>query len=201
MSSKRIPIGEIRGKLKIVHYIDNNLYECECVNCGNIVITDSKILNPSNIKKRCIQCKKCHTGREMHGQKGTRLYRIWVSMKNRENNHDGQRPNYEGKCMCDDWKISFTKFYDWAISNGYNDNLTIDRIDNNKGYTPDNCRWSTPTQQIRNRSNTLLIEYQGVKKPLIEWCEILNLNYNTTWTRLHKYHWTVEKAFQKGDII
>lgn len=99
----------------------------------------------------------------MHGQKGTRLYRIWVSMKNRENNHDGQRPNYEGKCMCDDWKISFTKFYNWAISNGYNDNLTIDRIDNNKGYTPDNCRWVTPTQQIRNRSNTLLIEYQGVK--------------------------------------
>lgn len=101
--------------------------------------------------------------------------------------------------LCE-WKNSFTKFYDWAISHGYNDNLSIDRIDNNKGYSPENCRFATPTQQVRNRSNTLHITYKGETKPLMEWCEILNLNYNTTWTRMHKYHWSAEKAFTKGVI-
>ena len=103
-----------------------------------------------------------------------------------------------GKKMCNEWKNSFTKFYNWAISNGYQSNLTIDRIDNNKGYSPNNCHWATHKEQVRNRSNTLHITYKGETKPLVEWCEILNLNYNTTWSRLKKNKWTVEKAFMKG---
>lgn len=201
MSSKRIPIGSIRGILKVIQHLDNNLYLCECTQCGNRVEVNWRKLSPHEIEHHCIQCENCHVGREMHGQKGTRLYRIWNAIKNRENNHDGTRPTYTGKYMCDDWKNSFTKFYKWAISNGYNDNLTIDRIDNNKGYEPNNCRWATSKQQVRNRCNTKHVTYKGETKPLAEWCEILNLNYNTTWTRLHKYHWSVEKAFLKGEIL
>lgn len=156
IGAKRIPTGEIRGILKVIKHLHNNLYLCECVKCG--------------------------------------------AMKNRENNHDSTKPTYKGKKMCDEWKNSFTKFYDLAISHGYNDNLSIDRIDNNKGYSPENCRFATPTQQVRNRSNTLHITYKGETKPLMKWCEILNLNYNTTWTRMHKYHWSAEKAFTKGVI-
>lgn len=200
MCSKRIPIGSIRGILKVLQYTDDNLYLCECIKCGNIVKVNSRLLNPSNIEKHCIQCIKCYVGKEFHGKKNTRLYRIWSQMKNRENNHDGQRPTYVGKLMCAEWKNSFMNFYNWAISNGYADNLTIDRIDNNKGYEPTNCRWATATQQVRNRSNTLLINYQGKTKPLAEWCELLGLDYNTTWTRLHRYKWSSEKAFTKGVI-
>ena len=201
MCSKRIPIGSIRGILKVLQYTEDNLYLCECIKCGNIVKVESKLLTPSNIKKHCIQCKSCYTGKEFHGQKGTRLYTIWQAMKSRENNHDGQRPTYAGKLICQDWKNSFISFYNWAISNGYDDKLTIDRIDNNKGYSPDNCRWATPKQQIRNRSNTSIVEYKGETKPLAEWCELLGLNYNTTWIRLHRYKWSIEKAFTKGVII
>lgn len=196
-----LPTGGMRGKLKILYRLHNTAertYLCKCMECGAFVEVNPKILIPSNIKKKCIQCVHCHNGAERHGLTKTRLYRVWVGMKNRENNHDKQRPTYKGKTMCKEWKNSFIKFKEWALLNGYQDNLTIDRIDNDKGYSPSNCRWATPKQQVRNRSNTKLITYKGETKPLMEWCEILNLNYNTTWTRLSKYKWTIEKAFEKG---
>lgn len=200
IGAKRIPTGEIRGILKVIKHLHNSIYLCECAKCGAIHEVQSRLLSPREIKHKCIQCHNCHEGTERHGLTDSRLYKIWRAMKNRENNHDSARPTYKGKKMCDEWKNSFTKFYDWAISHGYNDNLSIDRIDNNKGYSPENCRFATPTQQVRNRSNTLHITYKGETKPLMEWCEILNLNYNTTWTRMHKYHWSAEKAFTKGVI-
>ncbi len=199
MGAKRIPTGTVRGLLKVIKHLHNNIYLCECIKCGAVYEVASRLLSPREIRNKCVQCSNCHIGMEHHGRsKNCRLYRIWVSMKNRENNHDGTRPTYTGKTMCGEWKNSFTNFYDWAISNGYKSNLSIDRIDNNKGYSPNNCRWATAKQQVMNRTNTLQIAYKGKTKPLMEWCEILNLSYNTIWTRLHKYNWTVEKAFTKG---
>ena len=120
-------------------------------------------------------------------------------MKNRENNHDGTRPTYTGKTMCGEWKNSFTNFYDWAISNGYKSNLSIDRIDNNKGYEPSNCRWVDMKQQSRNRRNTRTITYKGETKPISEWCELLNLNYYTVISRLDRLGWSVERTLLGGD--
>lgn len=119
-------------------------------------------------------------------------------MKNREDNHDGTRPTYVGKSMCNEWRLSFLSFYNWAIKNGYQDDLSIDRIDNNKGYSPDNCRFATPKQQVRNRCNTKYITYKGETKPLAEWCELLNLNYATIWNRIHRLNWSSNKALTKG---
>lgn len=201
MSSRHIPVGEIRGILRVVEHIEGGIYLCKCVKCGNIIKVNSRLLSLTEINRHCIQCKNCYIGKEFHGMKGTRIYRLWGQIKSRANNHDGTHPTYKGVIMCDDWAHSFTKFYKWAISNGYDDNLTIDRIDNNKGYSPDNCRWATKTQQVRNRTNTKYVTYKGEVKPLAEWCDILNLNYNTTWTRLHKYRWSVEKAFTKGVML
>ncbi len=86
-------------------------------------------------------------------------------------------------------------FYNWAISNGYQSNLTIDRIDNNKGYEPSNCRWATPTEQVRNRSNTLYITYQGETKTLVEWCNIYNISYKKVWQRVNR-GWSIEEALE-----
>lgn len=88
------------------------------------------------------------------------------------------------------------RYKDWAINNGYDDSLTIDRIDNNKGYEPNNCRWATTKQQTRNRRNTKYITYKGESKPLAEWCEILNLNYDKVKHRINNYGLSIEKALE-----
>lgn len=88
--------------------------------------------------------------------------------------------------MCDEWRNDFQAFYDWSMENGYDDTLTIDRINVNGNYSPNNCRWVTMKQQNRNRRNNKLITYKGETRPLVEWCELLNLDYQNTYKRLYK---------------
>lgn len=88
-----------------------------------------------------------------------------------------------------------SSFKEWAIHNDYKEGLTIDRIDNNKGYSPNNCRWADRKQQARNRRSTRLATYKGDTRQLTEWCEILNLNY---WTVVSRLGWSIEEAL-RGD--
>lgn len=104
-------------------------------------------------------------GRKMHGAKnpaykhglsGHRIYIIWSNMKQRCNNpkaHEYAAYGGRGITVCDEWLHDVKVFYDWAMANGYRDDLTIDRIDNDKGYSPDNCRWATKEQQYSNMRN------------------------------------------------
>lgn len=136
-----------------------------------------------------------------HGMKGTRLYKIYYRMINRcYNKNDVDHYKYYGKrgiTVCDDWLNDNTTFFDWAMNNGYRDDLTIDRIDNNKGYSPDNCRWTTTYEQNKNRSNSLLVTYAGVTKTINEWINDLQLNipYRIIYTRLVQLGWSVEESF------
>ena len=88
-------------------------------------------------------------------------------------------------------------FKNWAILNGYKDDLTLDRIDNNKGYYPDNCRWVTMKVQCNNTRRNHLITYKGKTQSLLSWCKELGLNYSTVRARLNEYHWTVERALKE----
>ena len=100
-----------------------------------------------------------------------------------------------GIAICDEWKNSFEAFRDWAMANGYADNLTIDRTNNDGNYEPSNCRWVDNTEQVRNRRNTLLFSFGSENKTLKEICEILNLNYKTEHTRLKKHGYEEEQKY------
>lgn len=124
-----------------------------------------------------------------------RLYGIWRDMKGRcQNPH---RPKYSiygarGISVCDEWQ-SFKGFYEWAMANGYRDDLSIDRINNDGNYCPDNCRWATALEQNHNRSNTLKISYAGENRTVAEWAQITGIDYYTLRLRL-KAGWSAEKA-------
>lgn len=97
-------------------------------------------------------------------------------------------------CVCDEW-LKYDNFKNWAIANGYNDNLTIDRIDNNGNYNPDNCRWVDMKQQARNRRSNYNYTLNGVTHCLMEWCEIYNIKYKKVYKRL-KCGWSIERALE-----
>ena len=132
----------------------------------------------------------------MHGKRKTRLYRIWANIKTRcynERDPHFERWGNRGITMCAEWKDNFQNFYDWSMSHGYSDDLTIDRIDNNGNYEPSNCRWVDMKKQTRNNSRNHIVKLNGIERPLIEWTEIYKINYKTVRDRL-KRGWDYEKA-------
>lgn len=135
-----------------------------------------------------------------HGYKYTRIYNIWGLMKNRcycptSNNYK----NYGGRGIkiCDEWKNNFIAFKDWAYANGYNEKLTIDRIDNNGNYEPSNCRWITNLEQQFNKRNNHLITYNGKTQTLSQWAKELEISREVIEQRL-KRKLPIEKVLTKG---
>lgn len=130
-----------------------------------------------------------------HGQTYTRLYRIYRHMINRcTNPNDIRYDKYGGRgiSVCDEWS-TFEEFYKWAVSAGYRDDLSIDRIDNNKGYYPDNCRWATNSIQANNKSNVIMLEYGGKKQSIAAWANELGIPYKKLHKRIYN-GWDVERA-------
>ena len=133
-----------------------------------------------------------------------RLYRIWSEMKRRCENSD--RPNYRnyggrGIKVCQEWKNSFETFKEWALNNGYSDELSIDRIDNAGNYEPSNCHWVTVKAQANNKRSNNLIAYKGEKHTLAQWCEIFGLDYSVVYMRLYRNHLSFEEAIKKGNRV
>ena len=107
-----------------------------------------------------------------HGKSKTRIYKLWISMKTRCNTKsDSNYKKYgaKGITVCDEWKIDFVSFYRWAYNNGYDDTLSIERLDNNLGYEPSNCKWIPQRDQSLNRSICRKITINGVTKLQKEW--------------------------------
>ena len=140
---------------------------------------------------------------EEHNTKN-RLYRIWADMKRRCKNSD--RPNYKnyggkGIRVCQEWENSFDSFREWALNNGYSDDLSIDRIDNDGNYEPSNCRWATAKEQANNKRNNFYIEYKGETRTLAQWCEVFGLERNVVAMRIYRDNIPFEEAIKKGNRV
>lgn len=133
--------------------------------------------------------------RTIHGECRTRLYHIWNSMKQRCTNPNAVSYKYygaKGVSVCHEWE-SFSGFRDWALSNGYKENLTIDRIKNTGNYEPSNCRWSTNKAQQNNTSYNKLLTYCGETYNITQWAEIKGIPRTTLYNRVRR-NWSVERT-------
>ena len=140
---------------------------CKCF-CGKEFITTGKTIRQGDVKScGCLRLsiiKKQGKLNKRHGETKTRLYSIWHGMKKRcslEGETSYKHYGAKGIRVCEEWRDSFESFRDWSLANGYNDQLTIDRIDSNGDYEPANCRWTDWYGQARNRSNNVKVEYKG----------------------------------------
>lgn len=203
--------GNRYGRLLVIEYVGtkrsptNGLtatqWLCRC-DCGKEVVAPKHSLTSGN--KRSCGCLKADQNRAIwttHGKTNTRLYRIWNAMKYRCDDISSPAYKYyggKGVAVCKEWKgrDGFQRFYQWAISNGYKDDLTIERIDVNGDYRPENCTWVTQAEQMRNRTNTHWIYYKGTRHTLSEASKVFNADRATIRKYAKACDGDTEKAIQ-----
>ena len=186
----RLTVLEIASKDKWGHY----KWLCKC-DCGNSIIVRGDNLK-SNITASCGCLNKDLVKKRMtiHGKVKSVEYKCWSGIKARCLNENYPKyKNYGGRgiTVCERW-LKFENFY--KDMGERQERLSLDRIDNNKGYCKENCRWATYTQQNRNKRNNKMITYKGETMCVIEWAEKLDIKYNTLLSRLYK-RWSIEKTF------
>jgi hypothetical protein len=179
-------------------------WRCMC-RCENKTVSDiRKSALISGKSSQCVICareisvKKASAKRITHGDYKSRLYRIWHLMKRRcyeQTNEHYQWYGARGITVCDEWRESYENFRQWAMSNGYEKTLTIERIDVDGNYCPENCKWATVKEQGNNRRNNICIMWNNETHTLKEWSEILDINYMTLRNRVCYHHWSIERAF------
>ena len=177
---------------------------CQC-DCGNTVIVLASHLKNAHTKScGCFRKNKLtkENPKYKHGKRHSRIYSVWINMKTRCYNKNVKAyKNYgnRGIKVCNEWigkEKGFINFYNWAIQNGYRDDLTIERINVDGNYEPNNCRWGTYKQQNNNKRSNMYIEYNNEKHTLQEWSEILPIKISSNALRYRIVKgWGVEKSF------
>lgn len=168
-------------------------WRCKC-DCGKETIVSGGNLRRGNTKS--CGCYNI-TSHIKHGLSNEKLYGVWGDLKTRTLNINSQDyKNYGGRGIkvCKKWE-NFEPFYNWAIDNGYKVGLTIDRIDNNKGYSPENCRWVTYNEQANNKRNNHLITYKDKTLTMSQWANKIGISRHTLFWRLNN-GWSLEKALE-----
>ena len=173
------------------------MFKCKC-DCGNIVsvrldhLRDGHTTSCGCENRRIV--KETHT---KHGLYKHPIYLAWINIKARCYNYNNPEYCYyggRGICLCDEWMNNFESFYNWSIENGWNKSLTIDRINNDKDYSPDNCRWTNYKIQLSNTSRTHHIRYNNKKYNIRELSDLLNISYDKLYYRIIQLGWDVDKT-------
>lgn len=176
-----VPVGKSRG--------GNYLWDCVC-DCGaHTVVASNGLRSGTTVSCGCYIREVTSKRSKTHGEARTRLYKIWIGMKNRC--HNTEASNYKdyggrGILVCEEWRHSYAAFSTWAKQNGYADNLSIDRIDNDKGYFPENCRWVNRFAQGNNKRSNTVFTIDGETKTVTQWAREYGINPITVFSRLYK---------------
>lgn len=193
-------IGRRFGRLLVVENLNVNshgskLHRCIC-DCGNIKDVPISYLKSKHTTSCGCLVRELHT---THNLSQSRLYGIHQNMLDRcfRKNELAYR-DYGGRgiTVCEEWKNDFMSFYNWSMENGYSDELTIDRIDNNGNYEPSNCRWATKAQQARNTRKNVYFTYNGITKTISEWARDFGIPL-TTFRRRIKQNRPLEEIISK----
>lgn len=190
-------IGKTFGLLTVLGRVENYVspkgdgkqsrWLCIC-KCGNTAeVLGSRLLRGKTLSCGCLQREVARKNVTKHGGRNDKLYDVWASIKQRCQNKNNKSYKYyggRGIKMCDEWSNEYANFKQWAYANGYDDalpskNCTIDRIDVNGDYCPENCRWVSMTTQANNKSNNIRIMYHNEEHTASEWSEILGINKST----------------------
>lgn len=196
-------VGMRRGRFVVLPEAETRngirYYKCLC-DCGNIFYISSSHIHNKNVVS--CGCRRREVGKETgtHHMTDTRIYSIWEKMKARcTNSNLPGFNNYGGRGIkvCQEWMDSFEAFYEWAMANGYDDSLSIDRIDVNGNYCPENCRWVTQKVQANNTRTNVYVEYNGERLTLHEIYDKYSKNgvsYKLFHSRYRKRGWDIEQA-------
>lgn len=182
--------GQRFGKLTVIEYLGRknhqNYWKCRC-DCGNIVCCyHYNLTRGTSTSCGCLRSYYARKVRNCHGEATTRLYKEWGRMRNRcynKNSPDYNRYGGRGIKACSEWD-TFWPFREWALANGYTDELSLDRIDVNKDYSPENCRWITMREQQSNKRTNIFIEHNGRKQTVAQWANELGILKETIMWRV-----------------
>ena len=190
-------VGKKFGKLTALEYVGKQHWKVQC-DCGT-----TKIIYGPNLRKGLTKSCGCITRERMrnihtiHGGSYTVLFKKWLQMRKRCNCkgvHGLHNYGGRGIKVCAEWDKSFEKFRDWALNNGYKDGLSIDRIDPNLNYCPENCRWATFEEQMNNRRNTVWAEIDGEKMSIGALSKLYNVPHWKLYNRIKNLGWSAKKA-------
>ena len=194
--------GQTFGWLTVIERAHNRgpttCWDCRC-RCGQFVTARYPNLRSGRSRScGCLMKEVSKNTLTTHGlsQELPRLYRIWKNMRTRCFNPRTTcyvRYGGRGVTVCEDWH-GYAAFHEWATTNGYREDLSIDRINNDGNYEPNNCRWATPKDQARNTSRKRLITHGGETKSLAEWSSKTGIHRRTLSSRFDKLEWSIEKA-------
>lgn len=195
--------GKRFGRLVVINYHHthngNRYWLCKC-DCGGEKIVKGSSLNYGSTQScGCLQLEVQRNNRAKAVRHGfshkERLYQTWKNMRRRCSDPSNKRAEQyfnKGITVCEEWN-DYTVFRAWAMENGYRDDLTIDRINNGKGYCPENCRWATAKQQANNQTRNRMITYNGITMTMSEWADSIGVSYSTLNHRMQR-GWPIEKA-------
>lgn len=198
--------GKRFGRLVAVSRTENSKsnqtqWLCKC-DCGEtVIVRSSSLLNGHTKSCGCYsnEIRRVNTDQTTHGKSNTRLYRIWAGIKARcTNPHVKIYPHYGGRgiALCSEW-LSFDEFYRWSMGNGNRDDLSIDRVDVNGNYTPDNCRWVDHITQMNNTRRNCYYEFDGKRMTITQIERIVGLPKGLLTQRLHVLGMSLDDAINR----